>query len=222
MADSHVKTHLLGRKPSVDERDQNYPMKLGLESIRHIPANMFWQTGPVQDQGDTGHCVGFTWAQWLMTKPLRTMNGPKGHDIYYMCKVIDGEPGNEDGTYTRSGVRAMQNQGRIANYLWAQSIDDLRVWVLTKGAACLGTNWYEGMFDPDRNGFIYPTGENMGGHEYLCVGYSSKRKAFRFINSWGKYWGQKGRFWMKEADVERLVFEEGGEACGAVERKVII
>ena len=30
-----------------------------------------------------------------------------GHKIYYECKVIEGDPGGEDGAYTRDGAKAM-------------------------------------------------------------------------------------------------------------------
>src|SRR6188474_1368171 len=48
----------------------------------------------VLDQGNTGHCVGFGWAQWGNSEPFSDdYKNADGHAIYYECKVIDGEPG---------------------------------------------------------------------------------------------------------------------------------
>lgn len=220
MEEFKIGPHLLGRKHVVDERDKNYPMSLALDKLSHVPSSMFWQTGPVLNQGNTPHCVGYAWAGWLMCRPLRTMNGPTGDQIYYAAKIVDGEPNAEDGSSTRSALKVMMKQGRIANYLWAQNLSDLKTWALTKGSFCLGTDWYNDMFSPDYKGFVTPTGDIAGGHEYLCIGYSTAKKAFRFLNSWGADWGQTGRFWMHESDVEMLVFGGNGDACGAVEQKV--
>jgi len=45
------------------------------------------------------------------------------------------------------------------------------------------------------------------------------RRAFRAINSWGRSWGQNGRFWIRQDDL-MLLLQEDGEACAAVEQRV--
>ena len=113
----------------------------------------------------------------------------------------------------------LQKLGFINSYLWARSAADIRTWVLDKGPVVLGTTWYTSMFEPDSKGFIKTDGEPAGGHAYICVGYSHKRDAFRCVNSWGEGWGQKGKFWIKSADMDKLMAEYG-EACTAMESEI--
>lgn len=40
-------------------------------------------------------------------------------------------------------------------------------------------------------------GENcLGGHAVLCIGYDDDKKWFKFANSWGENWGDKGFFYL--------------------------
>jgi hypothetical protein len=170
------------------------------------------------DQGDTGHCVGFGWAQWGNTLPIDDkFKNADGDAIYYECKVIDGNPRGENGSQVRSGAKAMQNRQRLTSYAFAASIDEVRAWVDSKGPVVFGTDWTDDMFEPDANGFIRPGGRVAGGHCYTCVGDLVSKSALLFQNSWGGDWGLPGgRFLMTYADAEML-FVNDGEACAAVE-----
>lgn len=44
-----------------------------------------------------------------------------------------------------------------------------------------------------------PTGNLLGGHAVVCVGYDRTKQMFLVRNSWGADWGQKGYFWMPYA-----------------------
>ncbi len=77
------------------------------------------------------------------------------------------------------------------------------------------------MFTPDDRGLVVPTGGIAGGHAYLISGYNRLTKKYRCVNSWGEFWGQRGRFWIREEDMHRLLFELDGEACAAVEKPVV-
>lgn len=43
-----------------------------------------------------------------------------------------------------------------------------------------------------------PTGKIIGGHAMMLCGYSSERRAFLSLNSWGRSWGKNGFFWISE------------------------
>ena len=181
------------------------------------------------DQGHTNHCVGNGCAQWGNTSPVNDNYAEAdAANIYYAAKVIDGEPGAEDGTYVRSGMKVLQNMGRLAAYARPNTYADLCDWLLTRGPVTLGTNWYESMFTLDADnrariddGVICPdTGKPVaGGHCYLLLGYDPKRtdREFECLNSWGSPWGADGHFFLAQADLQRLVFSEDGEAWCAVE-----
>jgi C1A family cysteine protease len=36
----------------------------------------------------------------------------------------------------------------------------------------------------------------VGGHAVIIVGHSDEKQAFKVRNSWSKYWGINGDFWM--------------------------
>jgi hypothetical protein len=201
----------LGRKPSPkDDRDYKLADYLPAEAA----ASMFWQTGTMLDQGQTGHCVGFGFADFGNCLPVDdNYANSDGHAIYYEAKVIDGEPNQEDGSTVRSGAKAMKNRGRIGAYAFG-SPAEAKAFVLSKGPVTLGIDWYDGMFNPDASGVIRPTGNLAGGHCILCYGADATYAYLQ--NSWGASWGVKGCCKISWADLSSI-FADGGEACAAVE-----
>lgn len=176
-----------------------------------------WPDADQLDQGQTGHCVGFGWAQWGNTLPIEDhFTDDDGNAIYYECKVIDGQPRQENGSNVRSGAKAMQNRGRLATYAFASTMDAIRNWLHGTGPIVVGTDWTEGMFNPNAQGFVTPTGKVAGGHCYLLVGDLASENALLFQNSWGAGWGQDGYFKMTVDDFATL-FAHQGDACTSVE-----
>lgn len=208
----------LGRLIAPDQRDARYLMRAVLPTDWPGPDHRYYRTGPVLDQGSTSSCVGHAWRQWLSSAPLMTKSGPDAFAIYHEAQRVDEWAGeNYDGTSVRAGAKVLVSRGHISEYRWAYDALDIAVWLLSgQGSVVLGTAWYSGMFTPDRHGFIRPTGRIVGGHAYLCIGYSADAGRFRIVNSWGHGWGQNGRAWIQTADLVRLLNEDG-EAAAAVE-----
>jgi C1A family cysteine protease len=209
-----------GRLQIEDKRDKNFtfskfkPFSSTPEAQR---LSKHWSVGPVLDQGEFPHCVAFAWKQFLQSSPFCQGKNMNESFIYELAQKRDQWPGeNYDGTSVRAGAKVLQSLGFIKNYLWAKNTDDMKKWILTSGPIVVGTAWYMDMFFPNKDGYVTPTGALAGGHAYICVGYSASRNAFRFINSWGTDWGQKGRFWIKEEHMTKLL-SKWGEACSAVE-----
>ncbi|HEX9236705.1 MAG TPA: hypothetical protein VF972_10555 [Actinomycetota bacterium] len=176
-----------------------------------------WELDIQLDQGQTGHCVGFGWAGWGDASPVQdTYENADANAIYYECKVIDGEPHQENGSTVRSGALAMRNRGRLAAFAMTTSITDINDWIDRQGTVVLGTNWTNDMFNPDANGFVAPTGAVAGGHCYLMIDRLDDDDAYLFQNSWGSAWGLDGRFKIRRTDVETLLSNQG-EACCAAE-----
>jgi len=65
--------------------------------------------------------------------------------------------------------------------------------LLQNGYAFIGgVTCYENFFS-DTNGLIpVPQGQVIGGHALLFVGYDDTKQVFKFKNSWGVSWGDKG------------------------------
>jgi hypothetical protein len=176
-----------------------------------------WGTLARLDQGDTGHCTGFAWANWGNSTPVSDVfANADGDAIYYEAKVIDGEPGQENGSSTRSAVKAMQSRGRTAAYAFGQSIDELNQWLDQKGPAVAGTDWWTGMFKPDQNGYVDVVGKVEGGHEWVILDRDPNLRVYECLNSWGD-WGKNGLFYVREEDMQKLLFGGNGDVCFALE-----
>lgn len=209
----------LGRLPAADDRDGLHPMRAILPRTVE-PVTRYWRTGPVLDQGSSSSCVGHAWRQFLASSPTRTKAGPDAFEIYGEAQRVDEWEGEEPayfGTSVRAGVKVLEARGHIVEYVWGLSARDVIDHIVTRGPVVLGTDWREAMFTPDGRGFVRIEGELAGGHAYLAYGYSVRRQAIRCVNSWGAGWGQRGRFWIAEDDIERLLRADG-EACSAIER----
>lgn len=207
--------HGLGRKPNPpDPRD--YKMADYVKKLKALQlADRTWNSGKVLDQMDTGHCVAFSWCGWGICEPvIMDYSNDDAHTIYYECKIIDGEPGEENGSYVRSGAQAMQDRGRLGTYYFAYSIPEAADYVKQYGPVILGIDWYSGMFYPDSTGLIKPTGNIAGGHAILWRGVQDGYAYLR--NSWGTGWGKGGDCRISLTDLTS-VFENLGDACAASE-----
>lgn len=203
-----------GRLPSPpDPRDYKlaaYEKHLKLEGSRAWP----FLSEPL-DQGSTPHCVGFGGADFGINLPIQdAYTNDDGHAFYYKCKVVDGEPGAENGSYVRSIAKVLQAEGRITNYAFAANTDEITTWLLTQGPLIVGIQWMNGMFNPDAKNIIHPTGGIAGGH---CVVLNEKTEdnLYHIQNSWDG-WGVNGGAYISIADFGKL-FAIDGEAMAAVE-----
>jgi hypothetical protein len=129
--------------------------------------------------------------------------------------VIDGEPGNEDGSYIRSAAKVLREIGKITNYAFANSVDEITYWVLNKGPIIVGTAWTENMFVPGSRNIIIPTGDVKGGHAYLINEVTSDG-LYGIQNSWNGFWGVKGKAYISISDFS-ILFRQSGEAIAAVD-----
>lgn len=218
-----------GRLPSPDSRDLSYRAAFLLDAIPPpTVTTRYYRTGAVLDQGLHGICVGAAWRQWLSSALLMTRDGPDMLAIYRAAILLDEWDDNDNdvdaleyGTSVRAGAKALQERGHLSEYHWASTADDVRDWLLHGfGTVVVGSYWMADMLTPDARGFIHPTGSTVGGHAYLLCGYSGTRHAVRVINSWSASWGENGRAWLALDDLAELLRLEG-EACMAVERKVV-
>jgi hypothetical protein len=111
-----------------------------------------------------------------------------------------------------------EGRGLIGEYRWVfGNLAELIKTLGYFGPVIFGTWWYEGMFYPDSDGIIRPTGYQAGGHAYLVTGVDLKKKLLRIHNSWGTGWGQGGDAFLGFDDAVRLLREDG-ECCVPMRR----
>lgn len=215
----------LGRRWELDLRDLNYRLSAVLPEQAQSTSR-YWIAPSPTDQGRTSHCVGHAHFHHLLAAPTvhwresMRLRLPSPDHIYAEAQKVDEWPGEEpvyEGTSVRAGAKVLQAMGRVREYRWALTVDEVRMNLLERGTIVFGTKWYGEMFTPDSNGFVRARGSQAGGHAYLGVGWSHSRRAARCLNSWGPGWGQRGRFWIGEDDLAVLL-ADWGEACSLIEK----
>ncbi|HUW00906.1 MAG TPA: hypothetical protein VMW08_01015 [Acidimicrobiales bacterium] len=203
----------LDRLVQFDERSRSFPIRSEVEGQR--PRSYTWSVGAHLDQGREGACVGFAMAHELIARPA-VVEGVTASDalrIYKAAQKIDPWPGEDyEGTSTLAGVKTIASDGHLKEYRWAFGLEDLILAVGYHGPALIGVNWYEGMFDTDRDGFIHHSGLIAGGHCTLVHSVNVPGEFFRIHNSWGPEWGVGGDAKISWVDMGRLLAEDG-EAC---------
>lgn len=211
----------LDRLVQFDERSRAFPVMATITPTK--PRSYTWRVDSWFDQGMEGACVGFAWTHELAARPkviTGLTNQFAREQVYWAAQALDHWEGGAypgaspfyEGTSVLAGAKATQNLGYISEYRWAFGLDDLRMAVGYKGPAVLGINWYDGMFQPDAEGRIQPTGTVRGGHAVVAYSNSERYGRFRLWNSWGPEWGQNGSCWVSHEDMDRLLREDG-EAC---------
>ena len=186
------------------------------------PRTHNWRVPPALNQGTQPSCVGHGWRHEMEASPIMVRRGASisAPDLYREAKKVDEWPGeNYSGTSVRAGAKVLQALGHIERYVWANTVDTIRDFVLLRGPVVMGTVWTDAMFRPDSAGFVIPQGAAAGGHCWLIFGFDAEKQAFHALNSWGTGWGLKGAFWVRETDLATLL-SRGGEACAPTERLV--
>ena len=140
----------MGRKPSpFDANDYKLTsfMPKGIRKLSLVDEMMWDFLKHPLDQSQTNHCVGFGGADFGINLPTESdFSEADGHRFYYLCKEVDGEPKNEDGSYVRSIAKVLRNEGRIEAYAFANDMASIKWWLLNKGPLVVGTVWTSAMF----------------------------------------------------------------------------
>jgi hypothetical protein len=209
----------LGRKFAPDARDKNFPLSASIPATISRPIRKQWAIWWKGDQGSTSQCVGYSWHGLLRARPL-TQYDPKPDFIYHEAQKVDEWPGEEptyEGTSVRAGAKVLLSEGKIKEYRWAFNVDTVLNWLGNKGPVVMGTIWTVNMFN-HQQGVVRigdPT-DIAGGHCYLAIGYNDQSKLITFQNSWGRSWGDNGRFYISYDEVDYLI-KQDGEACTPTE-----
>jgi hypothetical protein len=214
---SRVADTRLGRLVQFDDRSRNWPLLAG---ARQPPRSRNWAVAKHFDQGTEGMCVGTGCGHELVSQPAPVQGVTLAYcrrSIYWEAQKIDEWPGGMypgakpqyEGTSVLAGVKTLKAAGWCDSYRWAFGIDDLVIGLGYHGPAILGTAWYQGMMQTDKDGFVWPVGDVAGGHCYLAAQVNVKEGWIGCVQSWGKSWGLGGCFRITISTMQRLLAEDG-------------
>jgi hypothetical protein len=210
----------LGRIEEHDPRSLNYPAPRA-----EVQRSVLWgHHAPVLNQGDISACTGNATAQLINTDPF-TPARKNGYlteadalKLYELATTLDDCPGSyppdDTGSSGQAVAQAGVQLGYFSGFNHAFGFDHFGA-ALQLQPVIVGTNWMQGMFTPDSNGFVTPTGDIVGGHEYLALGIDYDAQKVTFLNSWSDSWGQQGRFFMTFDSFTQLL-NSGGDAVAPV------
>lgn len=215
--DHVVNGYALGRHQEHDPRSKAYPAARAV-ALRDVTWDYH---GQVLDQGHLGSCTGHAAVEVLMCGPYYD-HGQKVYTeddavaVYSEATHLDRVPGFYPPTDTGSSglavMKACRKNGWIGGYHHAFGIIHA-LQALQLGPVITGVPWFDGMFHPDGNGRVIPSGPVAGGHEFLVLGYTNGvgdgAAMVECLNSWGADWGQAGRFKLSVGDWAALLHQGG-------------
>lgn len=227
MTPAELRTYGLGRREQFDERSRQWPITAALRKARK-PRSYTWRCRANLNQGPDGACVGFGLAHELAARPaeVRGLGFSKARFFYHEAQKIDPWPGGAyegakpfyEGTSLLAGLKVGQRLGYYREYRWAFGIEELVMGVGYNGPALLGIPWTTGMYTPDDQNYIHPTGRVVGGHCLLAISVDIRRERFILHNSWGPGWGRKGAAYITVNELAHLL-QSGGEAAFTLKRR---
>lgn len=223
------------RNYELDWRSLDYPVTALPEldpAKTYRPRSYTWSIDRWLDQGPDGACVGFAFAHDQIARPqVHYVDYDDAFWIYKTAQTLDPWEGEAySGTSVLAGAKVLQQERFYHGYTWALTAEEVAKGVAYLGPCVLGLNWYDGMFRPDQDNYIRPTGRLAGGHAILAVGVKIvyKRDTFwwgrnwrdvdydrsyiTLHNSWGRSWAKDGQARLSLTDLARLLVESG-DAC---------
>jgi hypothetical protein len=135
--------------------------------------------------------------------------------LYPLSTRLDPFPGEYPPTDTGSSglasAKAAKQLGIGGDYFWLFDVNAVVQAVIDGDVVSVGTVWTDGMFDLDGRGFIAPTGNIAGGHQYAIRGYHADLDALVGRCWWGPVrQGEVHRdFYIRRDDLGDLLSADG-------------
>jgi hypothetical protein len=207
----------LGRQVCHDPRNRNYPGAPRRAVQRKDKAHRIYDPVPNLNQ-PRGNCTGVAECVMANTMGNRVVGVRLGmataDKIYSRATQLDPFPGNWPPTDTGSSggaaAAAAVEQGIGTGYYWYFGIDEV-LDGLQEHALSVGTWWFEDMFNPDGAFMVRPTGQRVGGHQWVLRAHwpSSSRTIGKQIVEGICWWGEYRNFRMTVDDFADLLADDG-------------
>jgi hypothetical protein len=163
-----------------------------------------------------GECTGCAKAMQMNAAGNR-VNGvifkmDDAHKFYHVATTLDPFedvwPPDDTGSSGLASAKAAQKLGIGGAYQHVFNGADGVVQLIQEGkVVSVGTWWYEGLFNPDSNHIVEPTGPQVGGHQFVARGYNVT-KDLVIIRCW---WGDYRDVYIKREHLNELILD-GGDA----------
>lgn len=206
-----------------DERSREFPVSMTLNTKYPDlePISKYWWAPTILDQEEDGACAAFSATHIMLNEPWlgdpAVYNQGFARELYFAAQRNDQWPGGEypgadpqmSGTSMLAVAKELKKMGLIKGYEWAFRMMELILGVGYIGPAWVGTDWHEGMMEPDKFGEVDPVGRIVGRHAWGVYGYNHRERMFSAVNSWGEGWGVAGRFKISVPNMAMLLQNEG-------------
>lgn len=123
----------------------------------------------------------------------------KALNRYGWCDEVLWPYSDDKQTFRRKPAQECFEQGsqrRISEYLAVpQKLDTMKACLAGGDPFIFGFSVYSSISKAEKGGVVpFPSGSDQmqGGHDVLVCGYDDAKGQFKFKNSWGKNWGDKG------------------------------
>lgn len=202
-------------RPRFDDKSRKYGICQTLPIMQLSRKSMQWSCHVYFDQYEEPSCTGFAMTHGVMAEPFQNTKLTPTHAryLYQKAKELDQWPGEDyDGSSVLGVAAAAKELKLIESYHWCFNEYEICTAIGYHGPVVFGSQWYDGMIEPDENGIIRATGKQLGGHAYLLTSYDAALEMYRVHNSWGISWGKMGDAFISSKDVNTLM-REGAEAC---------
>jgi hypothetical protein len=212
---------------SLDFMVENSPADMG----RRLDDQEWERVLVVLYQGRLQSCTGNAGIGALGTQPLYDAVGrdvlpaPRNGrlaeklavQLYADSTRVDEFPGafppRDEGSSALAICKVLKRRGTIQGYRWARSAFGL-LQLLQDGPVLQGMPWHVAFSEPDNCGFIdsrrfWSSSPLDGRHEVVAVGVEldqedTMNSTITYVNSWGKGWGDEGRFRMRLRTYDQL------------------
>lgn len=206
---------LLTWRPRFDEKSRKYGIAHTLPVMQLARRSMQWSCPVYFDQSEEPSCTGFAMTHAVMSDPFpnKNLTPPHARYLYQRAKELDQWPGEDyEGSSVLGAAAAAKELNWVKSYHWCFTEYEISTAIGYYGPVAFGSQWTQGMMEPDDQGVIRALGKPLGGHAYLLTGYDAARDLYRIHNSWGISWGKMGDAFIPSRDIDALM-REGAEAC---------
>lgn len=139
---------------------------------------------------------------------------------------VGGETSNPVyyGTSLRAGLQVGRRLGFWPNFYWlgteaGSALIQLARYVVLYGPSPLAMDWFSGMFQLDKHGYLEPNGTWEGGHAMLCDEVSITERYIGGPQTWGP---ETYTRWKMSFDSWEYLASQGAESAAMPETRIIL